>query len=1293
MRKEAYTMNNKREKSKIIKVLTVLASAFMVGIIVCMAYADSVKLPAGEAAAVTDIPVIPDSVEIGGKTYTKENPLKVIEVVPVKNQAELGFLMGREYYPVRFEDIKQLILDRSKGGDATLVNEAKGLLRNWYYRMGTVYGSQYNIQFYIKGADGNYGWTTGFPNDDRAVFDEQLNFRVIKASDSSRLLYSDTESNVYETTNLFAKSVFGDYSMADKMVYEVKTLDELSKTDMESADLIYINTAAGCRDGAFFNFYTEANRLMPEKCPLPYTSQKKFVDLGQDFSGELAWCLYRKIAASDTAVVFDTNGIDTYFGAQSNAMKVVYMLNGADKEMFRQNCWAEELVPDREYRGDFARLVIEDNTINIYYTRVNPYNTAQSEQNKKLEWDRYMFIDNNKQAFLYSLNYIKGQDYTDYYFNSQGEAWSTGGSSGNRDTNVWDNVFIYGGWDTMLSQIPAGQLNANEAMHGSSFSDLLNLYGKDGVISVGSSIRYILGDYAKITDNTGKVRVLEIEPAGAYAYDTLDREKLLRIFRYLRISTKGLSITDSSCGQYVEVRTAAMNEFIAMTEDIVNNYDLIIIGDTVDEKYKSKFLQTVYSEQGAGVIYTDYDTWTKYNMVYSGNDLTDKAYAKIEKYAKKGRPLVLADSIYSGDTGRINTASNVYKLKALSAGRTNVMDESLNKTQNVKYTARPIFSEKTGYSVVYDANGIISTNLNAAALSEFDFSIAAGAGNKEYILNVYVDRDANGEFDYSTGENNERLYSQNIITDAAGGYTASLSLPQGIRGYLKWKAVLTDAATGLSSDEEGAFVVAYTNTEIKDVKVLQISPQYGSTLSIKNSQRFIDYFNASSEITGLRLVSDNITEMTAEKFEDIYNPDKGGRKYAGEADDRLIKRGEQGYDIVILGFGDIYGYEDIDDTNGALSNLEYYIKSGNSVLMSHDVMSYTTYSDKNVTNQNVSFKEINTVAQLGNRYAGIIPGMTDDEAAAVFRGWSYQLTSRLRNIVGMDRYNVALTTDKKNTVGDYTQGYSNSMNIVNGKYYSNKAGRINSGQINMYPYGIGDDVPVARTHSQYYQLNLEDIPDEEDIVVWYALNGDESNNTYKYFESSGKDALNNYYIYSKGNITYTGAGHSNLDDSQMELKLFVNTIIRAIGASNNIPKVSYRDALEIDNRTYEMPVRDGNIPEKVYFTAWDEDFFGEAGSFKESYVFVDTNGDERYDSNDILIRTYDGSANPLLKNAEENELSLNEIVNGMSAENRDRITELFAENQLTLTVQVKDNNNGIGTSVLHMINKKLFELN
>jgi len=285
---------------------------------------------------------------------------------------------------------------------------------------------------------------------------------------------------------------------------------------------------------------------------------------------------------------------------------------------------------------------------------------------------------------------------------------------------------------------------------------------------------------------------------------------------------------------------------------------------------------------------------------------------------------------------------------------------------------------------------------------------------------------------------------------------------------------------------------------------------------------------------------------------DVYNGYGGVARlqdlYNAIADDPLYL--EQ-FNMIILGFADCFN--DIEEEK-TLRAIEDFIASGKSILFTHDTTSF------------------NNLAVEGRDPRGEWRDHQDTI-------WGYHINRYFRNIVGMDRYGATLIYDEDRE--DHSEELANKDKVykANGEQetyvtatdsvldeekalvhgysrwevwkgkgsYSNEtttyASKTNDGQLTKYPYEVGDDIRVATTHSQYYQLDLE----ADDIVVWYCLS-DNSSQTNKYYNEYYNDAANNYYIYNKGNITYSGVGHDgNLTND--EAKLFVNTMVAAYAAS------------------------------------------------------------------------------------------------------------------------------------------------
>ncbi len=146
-----------------------------------------------------------------------------------------------------------------------------------------------------------------------------------------------------------------------------------------------------------------------------------------------------------------------------------------------------------------------------------------------------------------------------------------------------------------------------------------------------------------------------------------------------------------------------------------------------------------------------------------------------------------------------------------------------------------------------------------------------------------------------------------------------------------------------------------------------------------------------------------------------------------------------------------------------------------------------------------------------------------------------------------------------------------------------RATQVNDGQITHYPYEIGTEITIADTHYQYYQLDMEEDLDGDsnsDIVVWYCLSST-SNNSKNVYTASPNDVRNNYYIYSIGNVMYSGVGHSTVNNVE-EKRLFFNTIVAAykIGIKNPTVTILSGSERTAEEQKYEYLPYDTTIGEK-----------------------------------------------------------------------------------------------------------------
>ncbi len=177
--------------------------------------------------------------------------------------------------------------------------------------------------------------------------------------------------------------------------------------------------------------------------------------------------------------------------------------------------------------------------------------------------------------------------------------------------------------------------------------------------------------------------------------------------------------------------------------------------------------------------------------------------------------------------------------------------------------------------------------------------------------------------------------------------------------------------------------------------------------------------------------------------------------------------------------------------------------------------------------------------------------------------------------------------------GEDTRGYRNGIGYsIGNNSTSTSAEKINDGQITNYPYYISSSIELANTHNQYYALDMNGDSDRDkqtDIVVWYNLSGGN-------FDKAPGDVKNNYYIYSKGNVIYTGMGDNAKKSvsgavTVQEAKLFINTMVAAYNAGIRTPEIVTMDSsgvtTDVMYNYYDTLIED--IPLVTEFEVTEED--------------------------------------------------------------------------------------------------------
>lgn len=498
----------------------------------------------------------------------------------------------------------------------------------------------------------------------------------------------------------------------------------------------------------------------------------------------------------------------------------------------------------------------------------------------------------------------------------------------------------------------------------------------------------------------------------------------------------------------------------------------------------------------------------------------------------------------------------------------------------------------------------------------FEFSNSSEGNSEAYDYQVELFIDTNADGRYAASEKLDALSVRETASQKEIAvnklktnvrYTVSRELPEDYVGILPWQLKISRVENSTTETKVRATTNGYTAVKATgiEVRVLQIaSSQFRNAMilpdttykyhtatefnnrNVKMSQQFANLFNDLKTHMNFDIKVDVIF---SNEYVSRYNAYKAANSSATVKD--FYNHFFEEYDMIILGFEDCY--EDIKNAE-AVQAIDLFIDSGRSVLFSHDTTSYFNVEETAYFTAANSRKS-NAWDHWGyylNQYIRSDVGMdrfgiTEDSLSALKAGSSLSSTQldtyeTAANALNKDiAYLPNKTTNniKGSTVVE-VQGFSNgviyeygtntgSANIVYGDYASNNITQVNQGQITTYPYDINidngksdrtasggyqviarDKTSVAATHSQYYQLDMD-----EDMVVWYCL-GDNGNDAFP------NDVRNSYYIYSVGNVTYTGMGHFQSTSSSTntlgdaEAKLFVNTIVASYNSGKKTPSVN-----------------------------------------------------------------------------------------------------------------------------------------
>lgn len=744
------------------------------------------------------------------------------------------------------------------------------------------------------------------------------------------------------------------------------------------------------------------------------------------------------------------------------------------------------------------------------------------------------------------------------------------------------------------------------------------------------AVRYILDlEEDKEPEEKKTLRVLDLEPC----VGLVKKEENGKIYSEPEwvLTESYLHMMLPSFDGEIEIVHQTTAEFNGKTEDLNSEYNLIYLGlDTgayslsrQNVTIEGKNIQMnvpdwndnsmdglIYFHTGDGMV-NAFDTRSGRNssvrflwdsetgntvesdaLRFPGNDITSIKREALESFADSGHPIVAARYLYNLESAVLDTGSYLYRFVedyregkgVYSMSQPEQIASAISKMAgNVTFTKLPQLyngSTENETSAYIPSPSYLPENV-----LEFGFHVEA-ENVSDYAYSIYIDQNRDGKISED----------EKIIEDGVSGADTRRSYPlaSSFVGLIQWKIVVYKSTNpNIRYVQTGCSALRNVSGTKKEVRVLQIMPKdgnYDGKLNLSENGLFKKYY---SNLADYQISIDTITWGTFDgyfrgtgfKFDASKDVDEGNPV---NEDAIPAYANLSGYQMIIVGFGDTYGQTDLNNDNGAVEYLQYFVAQGKSILFVHDVTSMYNIQEGDGRAPQVFGSTANKILRdlMGmNRYAAVSNQLTEEARESLIRyqaqrpyydfvsgkerhGFTYYALKRVgwtqegqnANYGNKIPYRYMITNTEGNAVcanNDFsrTSGFNNNNDITT------TASKLNEGQITSYPYKIGDVLPIAETHGQWYQLNMED----PEVTVWYCLSDDHycagwnetANNgrgTALTYGVSPNDAANNYYIYSKGNVFYSGVGHSTVN-GDMEAKLFVNTMIAAYRASYEPPVI------------------------------------------------------------------------------------------------------------------------------------------
>ena len=1029
------------------------------------------------------------------------------------------------------------------------------------------------------------------------------------------------------------------------------------------ADLYIVS--ASCADDEFKNMWKKYNRYHHTSAVTDYKNgfENTDSDKERDISWEVAKEMYDKITADTNYAaimmtaesykitnwtnvmlsLFDWNlrpSGDTfsYNASNNNMYKLTVMLLSMKQELFKK------LYLDKD-----NPLISNDGKFLLQTGDAQEY------------WNMFTFLPTNARTTDPEVNYNWYG-----YFTSM-DKWNDYQMAGNIEENrryINNHIYIGGDGGDILRDYLKDGLNLTDKTK-TKYTDFQEFMDNADKATPADAVRYVLGLKNNTNKIEGDLNILDIEPC----YDSKNGYSLTKNYIYMMVpNLEGkVNITHMTTAEFIgtaqDLNSTYDLIFMGLDDGAYNKEQQTLKDPTENKDVSGQFTKwndsamngKIYFHTGDLAKSTPYSVrdrrisrsvkflWFENNresttqdedypvIRFPGNDITKVKQKELSAFLDAGYPIVAIPYLYETNQLRIDQNSNICKFIKDEKNDKSPIYQTLDATSiesalkraqaDIEWKELPaIYNGETATapessSTIKDAN-YLNTDTDGRSLLTFKFTVKDTDANHEYKYRIYIDQNRDGKF-----EDDEIFYdASKTIALNSEQETRTLRISKLYVGLIQWKIeVYRTDNQQIRFTKTGCSAAKNRTGSKKQINVLQIMPNdgdYNGKLNLSTDSLFTKYYKNLDDY------EISVDTITCSKFREYFQ--NGNRfSFNDSKDVNIGGDGEQNpsaypdsiktqlydkYNMLIIGFGDCYGGEDLSNENGEVDFIKYFAAKGKSVLFTHDL---TSMNNVKVQNQGNPFGySANALLRdlMGmNRYKAVSNQISAAERNKIIRYQEKQKDEQGNNkydfvkdvngnaldeLHGFTYYTIKRLAYDQNKSKDEWQWvpyegkgwkmpYQYLIKDVNGdivckdNWLTQNTGfnnhsdettlvtKTNEGQITQYPYKIGDlsnhntvfddtKLKVAKTHGQYYQLNMED----PEVTVWYCLadGKDRGNGKSDTYGVSPNDASNNYYIYSKDNIFYSGVGHSKVA-GDMEAKLFINTMIGAYRVSYEPPIV------------------------------------------------------------------------------------------------------------------------------------------